>query len=925
MNRGLSVCLALYRRLASAYPHEFRMLYGEDLDRLGEDAIPEVSRRYGLPGLLRLLADIAVRLPATYLTEIRQDIVYASRKLAQSPGFTAVAVLSLAIGIGMCSVVLNECQSLTGPPPGVRDPLSLATFRWHTVSYPYFERYRDRRQVVESATAFLGLVPFAVAFTGDGYAHAERFYGHLVSPEYFTALGVTPAAGRFFAPETEKPGLPPVVVISDRLWRTHLGADPLAVGRTLRLNASIATIVGIGPKDFLGIWPANPADLFVPVTCAGSLAPELSGDPLHAADREIFRVLFRLAAGVKMSTAEAALDAATRNLDRENGLQHDRDRQGRVVRLMPAGTLMYISPDQTAFVDTFDVVLWALVLSLVCANLASLLLARGSQRRGEIAIRLSVGASRPRLVRQFLTESVMLSFSGGLAGIALAYVMGRAIMSMPMPSPTPFQYDLRPDLHVLALTLSIALAAGIGFGLAPALSLVRTDIGLTLKEGAQAPLRGYRRFGLRNLFVVGQMTASLMLLLMTWYIVLGFLSSARLDPGFKTANLNLISLDPVRDGYSAERTAALLTGLPDELSRVNGVRSAALTDSVPFASLAADQPNTRVSALSGDRKAGQVLHSVFKEHIGAGYFSALGVPLLRGREFDRRDRQPDEAAGAEDAPAIPAILNQTAARELFGGEDPIGRRIREGELNYTVVGLTRDVQSGFLMPKAVATVSLPLTISAFRGNPAQRSAIPARGAAQPLSSLYAPPGTQRSTILVRGTAGRDTLAAVRRQLASLHPDLTLFNVHTLQEDLNRMNSFVEWDCAVYVILGLFALLLASIGLGGVTAYAVVRRRKEIGIRMALGAGSRQVQGLVMREGTALVVVGSILGLGGGLTLWRALSAASDVLARSFSMRADDPLLLFGAPLVLVALAMLACYLPARRATEIDPVSALREE
>lgn len=898
MNPPVSICLALYRRLASAYPHEFRVLYGEDLDRLGEDAIPEVWRRCGLPGLLRLLADIALQLPATYLTEIRQDIVYALRTLAKSPGFTAVAVLSLAIGIGMCSVVLSECRSILAPPPGVRDPERLVTFVWSTVSYLYFERYRDQHQVAAAAMAALGPVPFAVAFQGDKTARAERFYGHLVSPEYFSTLGVTPAAGRFFAPETEKPGMPPVVVISDRFWRAHLGADPLAVGRTLRLNGSMATIVGIGPKDFLGIWPAYSADLFVPVTCAGSFAPELSGDPLHSHEREIFHVVFRLAPGVKMSAAEAALNAVTRNLDRENGV-HDRDPKGRVMRLMPAGTTMYITPEQTAFIDTFDVVLWALVLSLVCANLASLLLARGSQRRREIAIRLSVGASRLRLVRQFLTESVLLSFAGGLVGLALAYGMGRGISSMPMPSETPFEYDLGPDLHVLAITLAIALAAGIGFGLTPALSSVRADIGLTLKEGALSPLRGYRRFGLRNLFVVGQMAASLMLVLMTWYVVAGFLHTARLDPGFETANLNLISLDPIRDGYSAEATVALLTGLPDELSRVNGVRAVSLTDTVPFASMAADRANTRVSAPSVDGKGGQAQHSVFRERIGASYFSTLGVPLLGGREFDRRDRLEDEPPVERDTPAV---LNQTAARELFGAAKPLGRSIREGELNYTVVGLTRDVPPGFLTAKTVATMFVPMTVSAFRENP-----------------------QQRATILVRGTAGRDTLAAVRRQLASLHPDLTTFNVRTMREDLNRMNSFVEWDSAIYVILGLFALLLASIGLGGVTAYAVVRRRKEIGIRMALGAGSRQVQGLVMREGTALVVVGSILGLGGGFALWRALSAFSDVLARSFSNGADDSLLLTGAMLVLAGLAMLACYLPARRATAIDPVSALREE
>jgi len=888
MNPRVSICLALYRRLASAYPHEFRMLYGEDLERLGEDAVPEAWRRYGLFGLVRLLADIAVRLPAEYLTEIRQDVLYALRVLAKAPGFTSVAVLSLAVGIGMCCAVLSECQAIIGLPPGVRDPATLATFIWSQTSYPYFERYRDQHQTVAAATALLGPVPFAVAFTGDKSARAERFFGHLVSPEYFTTLGVTPAAGRVFGPETEKPGMPPVVVVSDRFWRTNLGGDPHAVGRRLRLNGSMATIVGIGPEGFLGIWPQSPADLFVPVTCGISLAPELSGDPLHRSDREIFRVVFRLAPGVTLPGVEAALDALTRNLDQETGARHDRDRKGRVVRLMPAGTVGYITPEQTAFVNTFNVVLWALVLSLVCANLASLLLARGSQRRREIAIRLSVGASRVRLVRQFLTESVLLSFAGGLAGIVLAYGITHVLSSLPLPSQIPLEFNCQLDFHVLAITLAIALAAGIGFGLAPALSSTRTDIGVTLKEGAQAPLRGYRRFGLRNLFVVGQMAASLMLLLVTWFVALAFLSSTRMDTGVDVANLNLASLDPVRDGYSAERAAVLLRNLPDELSRVNGVRAVALTGSTLFAGGSA----TRLSAPTGDGKVGQVAQSAFRERVGANYFATLGVPLVGGREFDRRDREQD----------APAILNQTAARALFGAQYPIGRRIREGELTYTVVGLTRDMRAGFLRPNPVATVFLPLTAEWLGKNSAQRV-----------------------TVLVRGTAGRDTMAAVRDRMAALHPGLTVFDVHTIEEDLDRTNSLAQWESAIFVILGFFALLLACIGLGGVTAYAVVRRRKEIGIRMALGARARQVQGLVLREGTALVAVGSVLGVSGTFALVRVFSAYSDVLARSFGRVGHNPLLLVGAPLALAGLAMLACYLPARRATEIDPVSALREE
>lgn len=888
MSPRLRIWLTFYRRLASAYPHEFRMRYGDDLDRLGEDAIPEVSKRYGVAGLARLLADIAIRLPATYLLEIRQDVVYALRMLAKSPGFTAVALLSLGLGIGMCCAVLAECQAIVGPAPGLRDPATLATFIWTQVSYPYFERYRDARQTVASAAAVMGPVPFAVAFNGDKIARAERVSGHLVSPEYFTTLGVTPAAGRVFGPETEKPGLAPVVVVSDRFWRTHLGADPHAVGRSLRLNGSMATIVGIGPRDFLGIWPQSPADLFVPVTCGVSLAPELSGDPLHRTDREIFRVVFRLAHGVTLPAAEAALDSMTRLLDRETGARHGRDRKGRVVRLMPAGTVGYARPEQHALVDTFNVVLWALVLSLVCANLAGLLLARGSQRRREIAIRLSVGASRARLVRQFLTESVLLSFGGGLAGIVLAYWITHVLSSLPLPSQIPLEFNCRIDLHVLAITLAIALAAGITFGLAPALYATGTDIGVTLKQGAQAPLRGYRRFGLRNLFVVAQMAASLMLLLITWFVALAFLSTARVDTGVEVANLNLVSLDPVRDGYSPEAAAALFANLPGELSRIDGVRAVALTASA----LPSHSDATHMSAPAGDGKVGQALSSVYRERVGANYFATLGVPLVGGREFDLRDREQD----------APAILSQTAARTLFGAEDPIGRSIREGERSYTVIGLARDMRVGLLTPNPVATVYLPLTPE-WLGKNAER----------------------RVTALVRGTAGQDSMAAVRERMASLHPDLTVFDVHTMQEDLDRLNSLVQWESAMYVILGLFALLLASIGLGGVTAYAVVRRRKEIGIRMALGARTRQVQGLVLREGTALVAVGSALGVSGALVLARVFAAYSDVLARTFGPRGNNLLLLVGAPLALAGLAMLACYLPARRATEIDPMSALREE
>jgi predicted permease len=898
MNRPGKICLSLYRYLANAYPHEFRIVYGEDLDRLGEDAVPEAWRRYGMFGLLRLLADIAVRLPAEYATEVRQDVVYAVRVLARSPGFAAVGVLSLAIGIGMCSVILSGSNAMLGPLPGARDPAALVTPR-RQVSYPYFERYRDQEQVRITATAFLTSVPFAVAPASDKNARAERFYGHVVSPEYFSTLGVTPAAGRFFSPETEKSGMAPVVVVSDRFWRSYLNSDPHAVGRAMRLNGQLATIAGIGPEDFLGMWPWNPADLFVPVTSGSSLAPELGNDLLHRGDLERFHMVLRLPHGVSATAAGAALDAVTGALDRQTpDPERDRDRKSRQLRLVPAGTIMQITPEMRTFVYGFNFVLWAMVMSLLCANLANLLLARGSQRRREIAVRLSVGASRVRLIRQFLTESILLSLAGGLAGIVLAYWIGHMMSSLQVSSQVPLRTDLRPDFRVFAFTLSISFLTGIACGLVPALAGVRTDIGLALKEGATAAPRGYKRFGLRNLFVVAQVAASLMLLLVTGYLVTGYQNTTRLDPGFDTANLNLFSIDPVRDGYSVERSEALFASLPEETSRVKGVRAVALAGGVPFASLAADRPNARVSSSTGEAADRQIWCDVFRERIGANYFATLGVPLVGGREFDSRDQQSDAPPGT----ATPAIVNQSAARMLFGAENPIGRRIHEDGASYTVVGVTHDVRSGYLPPKPVATLFLPLTAEWF-----VRSRAP------------------RATVLARGTAGTSTLAAIREELASLHPGLTIFNVQTMRENLDKLNAFVEWSSAIYVVLGLFSLLLACIGLGGVTAYAVVQRRKEIGIRMALGARSGQVRRLMLREGAALIAAGTVVGIACAAAIARGAASVTAQLASVFQTRTDDPRLVVGAPLLLAGLALLACYLPARRATRIDPVAALREE
>jgi macrolide transport system ATP-binding/permease protein len=878
MNTRVAICLRLYRALARAFPHEFQMLYGQDLERLGEDAAPDIYRRHGAMGLLRLLADIALRLPAEYLSELRGDVRFALRMLAKSPGFTAVGIISLGLGIGVCSFFFGNFNAvLFRPLAGVSDPPTLRGLDT-PVPYSYFERYREHGL---AAGAFTDPLPFSVVREGQKDRKSERIFGELVSPEYFSVLGLKPAMGRLFRPSAEKPGTLPVVVVSERFWRTHLHWNPEAIGSTLRINGQLATILGVAPKDFLGVWPLTSADLFV---------PELAGDAFRQREAGDYHVVLRLTRGVRAPAAEASLDVITRHLDEEK-LTRERD-HSRHVHLLSVNGVAPLTPAQRVMLFTYVGVLLGLILSLACTNLANLLLARSNERRKEIAIRLSMGAGRFRLVRQLLTESVILSLTGGVAGFVFSYWLASVVRTRKFPTPMPLDLNLRPDLTVLLLALAIAVLAGMAFGLAPALHITRTDVATTLKEGSVTPLRGYRRFGMRNLLVVYQVAGSLTLLLITGFIVLGFGKTSRIDPGFDTSSLTLFQLDPIHDGYSESQIAALYKELPERLSQRPTVRAVTLAESAPFGELLA-VPNIHFSA-PGPR--GNVLRDAVRQRIGVKYFATLGMQPVRGREFTDVDQQLTSGA-------IPALVNQTAAGELFGNDGPLGRTIRDDQHSYTVIGVVPDMKSGFMLAKPVPTVFVPLAVRS-----------PSASAAQ-----------QGATLIVRGAAGLDTPADVRSAIASLDPYLTVFNVGTIDERLDQFNAVIRLSATIYGGIGIFGMILASIGLAGVTAYAVARRRKEIGIRMALGARSSQVLRLVMKEGTLLVAIGSVLGFAGAFLISRVLSSISNQLAEVFGSSVHDPLLLIGAPLLLASIALLACYLPARRSARIDPLTALRDE
>jgi len=889
----------IYRRLANAFPHEFKLAYGTEVTQLGKDVLEDLARRQGFAGLIRLIADIAIRVPLEYLSEMRGDMRYAWRALTKSPGFALVGIISMGLGIGLTTnVYSSKWAVLFRDLPAAANAKRLVMLQQSAdgdlaaVSYYYIEQFREQKSLFSGVAAFETSIPFNVLFQGDLNGKPQRVFGQLVSPDYFSVLGVQPQQGRLLSTELDKPGDAPVVVITDRFWRNHLNSSPNALGQILRLNGQIATIVGITPKNFNGALSINPSELFVPITVPAALAPELSNDVLHQHHAKEFLPMMCLAPGVTIDSAEAGLDAITRRLDEQDTSSSARVDKGRRVTLLPAGTSVPIPRKVKPALIGFLVALMGLVITLACMNLANMLIARGANRRKELAIRLAVGASRFRLVRQMMSEGILLSLLGGIAGFALAYGLGVLNAHFTPPMIVPQESDFYLDWHAGVFSFALAIVCGIGFSLAPALQATRADLTPALKEGSALQLPGYRRLGLRNLLMVAQVAASLMLLLLTGFLVLGISKQSSIQTKFDANTMVLFSLDPVRDGFAPEKAQALFENLPERLKSAGPIRSIAMAAHPPFTS------EVERSQLSAEDSPGssQVLRSVLEETVGAGYFATLSEPLLAGREFV----EPDQRRRADGSETLPAVLNESAARGFFGNESAIGKRVRDDKQFYEVVGLVRDLKDvqGF----SQSIIYLPLTLRNF---------------ARPLAGGI--------TILVRSEAAKDTLDAIHNEIALIDPNLNAFNVQTLSAYLDRSRSALRFSLQTYGGMGVFGLLLAAIGLAGITAYSVAQRRKEIAIRTALGASRAQVLGLVLREGAALVAVGTLLGFLGATGLAKAVSALANMFVDALRVGTNDPRLLIGAPLLLVAVALLACYLPARRSVRMDPLKALREE
>src|ERR1700683_1955403 len=793
----MSFAWRIYRRLAQAFPHEFKLAYGAEVTQLGEDVVEEIAKREGVAGVIRLIADIAIRVPLEYLSEMRGDIRYGLRALIKSPGFALVGIISMALGIGLTTnVYSSKWQMLFRDLPAATNAKHLVMMFRESgdddltpVSYYYIEQYREQKSLFTGVAAFQSGVPFNATFQGDLNAKPERVFGQLVSADYFSVLGVQPQRGRVLSPELDKPGNAPVVVISDRFWRNRLNSSPNALGQTLRLNGQLATIVGITPKDFNGALGVNPAELFVPITAPAALAPELANDVLHRRDAKEFLAIMLLAPGVTIESAEAGVDAITRNLDEQDPSSLVRTDKGRRASLLPGGTNVPMPRQLKPVLAGFFITLMGLVIALACMNLANMLIARGANRRKEFAIRLAIGASRFRLIRQMMSEGILLSLLGGVAGFALAYGLSMLNSHFTHPTAVPFESDFGLDWRAGVFAFGLALVCGIGFSLAPALQATKADLTPALKEGSALRLRGYGRFGFRNLLMVAQVAASLMLLLITGFLVIGISKTSSIQTTFDPRTMYLLSVDPVRDGYPAEKSQALFERLAERLKASGPVHSIALAADEPFT--ARDDDEGIPLTVDDSGKTSPLQQSVIEETVGANYFSTLSEPMLAGREFEERDQR-IQADGTKTF-SLPAVLNESAEHRLFGNENPIGKRVKDQKQSYEVVGVVRDLKTGIGISQSV--IYLPLT-----------------------SRDFARPPAGGITIMVRSDAGPGALSGIRNEISFLDSNLNIFKVQTLSEYLERGRSATRCAVRTYGGIGVFGLVFGAIGLARVNAY-----------------------------------------------------------------------------------------------------------
>jgi predicted permease len=811
-----------------------------------------------------------------------QDVRYGVRMLLKQPGFALIALMALALGVGANTTIFSFINGLLlRPIAGVREPQRLVAVYtsdydsgiYGASSYPDYVDFRNQAGAFEALAAY-----DEVVMSLTGVDEAERLRGAYVTGNYFDVLGVGARVGRTLQPADDMtPGAHPVIAISHSVWQRRFGADPGVVGKALALDGVQYTIVGVTAESFRGLRLGQQPEFWIPMM----MKPP---GTLEKRDNRGMEITGRLKPGVTLEQAQSELTTIAARLAEaypETNLGTlERPKEPRPVTAISESRIEPEARKNIWFVSLLLFAVVGLVLLTACANVANLTLARASARRREIAVRLALGASRWRLMRQLLTESTILALLGGGAGLFIALWVVDLLPSF-FPPEAVSGIDLSLDWRVLAFSFSVSVLTGLLFGLVPALQASRPDLVPALKEDAVGSGSGPRRLSLRNGLVVAQLAMSLVLLIGAGLFLRSLREATAFDPGFTTQNLLLASLETRGAKLSKEQGQAFYQQAMERVGGLPGVSAVSLTRNVPLSG----GGSRRIVEIEGYQpQPGESTELNFNV-VGSTYFHTMNIPVVAGRDFNSQDR--------EGSPGV-LIINEELAKRYFPGQDPVGKRMRlDSKQPFAeIVGVVRNAKYRDLREDTLPFIYVPL------------------------AQEYRP----GMTLLVR-TAGhpKTVLSSVRNEIHSLNGDVPIYAVKTMTEQIGDALAPDRMLTALLGVFGGMALLLAATGIYGVMSYMVARRTHEIGIRMALGANRGDILKLIVKQGLKLILIGAALGLALAIALTRVVASLL------FNVSTTDSLTFGGISLLLVAVALVACYVPARRAMNVDPMVALRYE
>lgn len=835
------------------------------------------------------------------IDDLWQDVRYGVRMLIKRPGFTIIAVATLALGIGANTAIFSLINATLWQELPVSEPESLVyvfsgnpSNPYSNASYPDYVEFRDQNQVFDGLAAWGG-----ISASINSNDQTDLVVGAIVSGNFFDLIGVRATLGRALTSEDDRtPGAHPVVVISHGLWQRRFGGNAGVVGQQISLNGQSFTIIGVLPDDYRSAIPSRADDFYVPMMMQAVMRPpragysgEMNPDLLKVRRNRWLSLIGRLKPGVTIEQAQASLVPITKQ---QGELYPDTNRN----RILTLTSISDGDPESRSSLRSVAGLLLSvvgIVLLIACANVANLLLARASARRKEIAVRLALGARRARLVRQLLTESLLLSLLGGAAGLLLAvWAVDVLKGAPPPPGVLPVTLDFSLDGRVLIFTLALSGVTGIVFGIIPALQASRPDLVSTLKNDSPTLKHNHWRFNLRNGLVITQVALSFMLLIGAGLFLRSLWQAQAIRTGFDEAKLLTAPLSINLLRYTRAQGREFYRQTVERVEALPGVESASLTRVVPLSggsSIRSMVIEGRTGSNSnfrseGGSPSGGDENALSLSVVGPKYFQTVGIGLLTGRDFNEQD--------TEDKPGV-LIVNETFAKRHFGGPDALGKRLSlDGEKGpwREIIGIVRDSKYVTLGEAATPFAYLPLSQNHETG----------------------------MTLLVRASNEPSGLAlAVRQAVQSLERNLPITNIRTMNEQIGNSLYAARMGAVLIAVFGLLALLLAAVGLYGVMAYAVSQRTREIGIRMALGARTTDVLQLVLREGMTLVAIGAVLGFIGALIVTRLL------VSFLYGISPVDAATFIATAIVLSVVAFVANFIPARRAMKVDPMVALRYE